>query len=85
MNLPVYLAGCRELLVLAGPTYHSRLWCVMEMLVFLRMGGETSRITVLPVPDRFDARSSTDFDGLVRRTVGARAAAQLGEGASSSR
>ena len=26
--LPVYLAGCRELLILAGPTYVERLWCV---------------------------------------------------------
>ena len=29
--LPVSLAGCRQLLVLAGPTYASRLWCVMEL------------------------------------------------------
>ena len=37
-GLPVFLAGCKELLVLAGPTYASRLWCVMEIFVFLRMG-----------------------------------------------
>ena len=24
--LPVFLAGCNQLLVLAGPTYTSRLW-----------------------------------------------------------
>jgi hypothetical protein len=78
MNLPVYLAGCRELLVLAGPTYHSRLWCVMEMLVFLRMGGQTSRIHVLPVPDRSDAKSATDFDELVRQAGPARAAVGRG-------
>ena len=29
--LPVSLAGCRQLLVLAGPSYASRLWCVMEL------------------------------------------------------
>lgn len=27
-SLPVYLAGCKSLLVLHGPTYLSRLWCV---------------------------------------------------------
>ena len=25
--LPVYLSGCKEMLVLVGPTYCSRLWC----------------------------------------------------------
>jgi hypothetical protein len=33
--LPVYLSGCRELLVIAGPTYVSRLWCVIELFVFV--------------------------------------------------
>ena len=32
--LPVFLAGCQTLLVVAGPTYCSRLWCVMELFTF---------------------------------------------------
>ena len=44
--LPIYLAGCRELLVLVGETYTTRLWCVLELFVFLQMGGATERITV---------------------------------------
>ena len=28
--LPVFLAGCQRLLCVVGPTYCSRLWCVME-------------------------------------------------------
>ena len=28
--LPVYLSGCQTLLIMAGPTYCSRLWCVMQ-------------------------------------------------------
>ena len=36
--LPVFLAGCRQLLVVAGETYTSRLWCVMEVFVYLQMG-----------------------------------------------
>ena len=45
-GLPVFLAGCKELLVLAGPTYASRLWCVMEIFVFVRMGGKQSKMDV---------------------------------------
>lgn len=33
-SLPVYLAGCQRLLVLHGPTYLQRLWCVVELFVF---------------------------------------------------
>jgi hypothetical protein len=34
--LPVFLAGCQTLLVVAGKTYCSRLWCVMELFAFVR-------------------------------------------------
>ena len=44
--LPVFLAGCKELLVLPGATYGLRLWCVMEIFTFIQMGGERERITV---------------------------------------
>jgi len=45
--LPVYLAGCQELLVLAGPTYVRRLWCVVELYTFLKMGGSLERVQVV--------------------------------------
>ena len=44
--LPVFLSGCNSLLVLAGPTYATRLWCVMELFVYLRMGGRREDVTV---------------------------------------
>ena len=31
---------------MAGPTYCSRLWCVMEIFTFMRMGGTRERIEV---------------------------------------
>ena len=34
--LPVFLAGCQTLLVVAGTSYCSRLWCVMELFTFAR-------------------------------------------------
>ena len=49
--LPFYLAGCDRLVVVAGPTYASRLWCVIEIFTFLFMGGSRDRIDVLPIGD----------------------------------
>jgi hypothetical protein len=39
--LPVYLAGCHSLLVIAGPTYVRRLWCAVELFVFVGIQGST--------------------------------------------
>jgi len=53
--LPVYLAGCQSVVALAGETYLTRLWCVMELFVFVETGGD--RITVLPIGQQ--ARGAT--------------------------
>jgi len=47
--LPVFLAGCKDVLVLAGPTFCERLWCVVELFTFLKMGGSTERLHVIPI------------------------------------
>lgn len=39
-SLPVFLSGCKELIVLAGETYLTRLWCIVELFVFLETGGK---------------------------------------------
>jgi len=44
--LPVSLAGCKGLLILLGDSYPSRLWCMMELFIFLAMGGSMEQITV---------------------------------------
>ena len=46
--LPIFLAGCRTFVLLLGPTYTRRLWCVIELFTWLRMGGRLDRIVVLP-------------------------------------
>ena len=70
-GLPVFLSGCKKLLVLAGPTYASRLWCVMEIFVFVRMGGKQSDMVVrllsgttdlAPALLKFDAGKAETFD-----------------------
>jgi len=68
--LPIFLSGCSELVVFCGPTYLSRLWCIMELFTFVHSGGKTSDITVIPVlrrghelDDRAAMRQSfLDFD-----------------------
>jgi len=35
--LPIFVAGCNSMLVLSGRTYTSRLWCVMELFVYISM------------------------------------------------
>ena len=69
--LPIFLAGCNSLLVLAGPTYATRLWCVVELFVYLRMGGRKEAVLVqlleedgaeLPLLlSRFDAAKARCF------------------------
>ena len=50
--LPVFLAGCNELLVTSGITYTSRLWCCVELFVYFSVhvedaGRNTLHILVL--------------------------------------
>merc|ERR1712083_1087547 len=48
-GLPIFLGGCHELLVLIGPTYLKRLWCIFELFTFVYTAKEAENITVLPV------------------------------------
>ena len=67
--LPVYLAGSQQLLVLHGPRLTQRLWCIIEMYTFLKMGAKLDRLCILPLStlqedehrprvDSFDAREA---------------------------
>ena len=72
--LPIYLSGCQSLLVVAGHTYTSRLWCVMELFTFVQMGGDIERVHPIALPGKdvqrelatFDASKATCFNGKVR-------------------
>eukprot|EP00931_Biecheleriopsis_adriatica_P020492 TRINITY_DN13679_c0_g2_i9.p1 TRINITY_DN13679_c0_g2~~TRINITY_DN13679_c0_g2_i9.p1 ORF type:complete len:636 (+),score=78.85 TRINITY_DN13679_c0_g2_i9:82-1989(+) len=35
--LPIFLAGCNNLLVLSGRTYTTRAWCILELFVYITM------------------------------------------------
>jgi len=47
--LPIYLAGCHQLLCLFGKTFPSRLWCVIELYAFLKMGASLERVRIRPL------------------------------------
>jgi len=47
--LPVFLKGCKRLVVLCGPTYLSRLWCILELFTYIHMDGDVGAIEVEPL------------------------------------
>merc|ERR1711879_1085677 len=61
--LPVYMAGCKRLLVLVGETYLNRLWCLFEIVTFLEMGGDLSNLDVqIIVSPESAAKTLDSFD-----------------------
>ena len=74
MCLPLFLSGCKKLVVLAGETYTSRLWCVMELFTFVHMGAALKDVEVMAAHAsggelrvaqsfaRFDAANAECFD-----------------------
>lgn len=66
-HLPVHLAGCKGLVVLAGATYTSRIWTLLELFVWVAMGKRQSSIKMLVVEGDSDVEgqpSSTAEDVL---------------------
>jgi len=47
--LPIFMSGCKQLVILCGPSYLSRLWCVLELFVFRHMGGSVDNVRLVPV------------------------------------
>eukprot|EP00929_Paragymnodinium_shiwhaense_P005318 TRINITY_DN10709_c0_g1_i1.p1 TRINITY_DN10709_c0_g1~~TRINITY_DN10709_c0_g1_i1.p1 ORF type:complete len:684 (-),score=86.40 TRINITY_DN10709_c0_g1_i1:524-2485(-) len=47
--LPIFVSGCKELLIFCGRTYLKRLWCIMEVFTFVHMGGNRARIKLIPL------------------------------------
>lgn len=61
MCLPVFLASCHTLLILAGPTFLKRLWCIEEVFVFLQMNRPIHAMEIMAICDDMENRVST-FD-----------------------
>ena len=58
--LPIFLALSERLVVLGGPLWPTRLWCVIELFCFLRVGGDANAIVFLPLNGR-DSVHLTDW------------------------
>ena len=73
--LPVFLSGCQILLIIAGPTYCSRLWCVMEIFTFMHMGGSMDRIDIKLIsnPDQNQTAARKDLRAQLARFDAAQA------------
>jgi len=52
--LPVFLSGCRSIVVFCGVTFVSRLWCIMELFTFVYMcrGDDTIQFQFVLRPGR---------------------------------
>jgi len=61
MCLPVFLASCHTLLIIAGETYFDRLWCVEEVFVYLQMDRCVDSIEMVPICGDMEERIRT-FD-----------------------
>ena len=49
--LPIYLAACQRLVILLGPSWTTRVWCVLELFTFLQMGASEARVKVRVIED----------------------------------
>jgi hypothetical protein len=71
MCLPVHLAACSKAVMLVGPTYLTRLWCVMEIFIHIVVVNDTTRLECIPVYESTEMTdlflASEDFD--VRNVV----------------
>ena len=64
--LPIFLAGCNLLLIISGPTYTFRLWCCVELFVYVAMHMEDDSrkvpvIILIGADDEERARVHTSF------------------------
>ena len=58
--LPIFVQGCKNMAVLAGPTYYERLWCILEVYLFVQLGGKEEAIIVMPLSDAQTLHSILD-------------------------
>lgn len=66
--MPIFIAGSRHMVVLAGTSYSSRLWCAMEVFMCMQIGGtkggSKGQLVILPLRgvDPDPARLFANFD-----------------------
>jgi len=65
--------GCTQLVILAGPVYTTRLWCIIELFSFLQVHANVQNITVLTLVDATDksAPSTEEIEAAEERALSA--------------
>merc|ERR1719337_367659 len=51
MCLPVHLAACKKVLMLVGPSYLTRLWCIMEIFVLIAAVNDATRLECIALKE----------------------------------
>ena len=67
MCLPVHLAACKKFLMIAGSTYTSRMWCILEIFVFLAAVNDPTRLECIPLSKAQD--SIAGAEGLTEKEI----------------
>lgn len=62
LGLPIFVSGCSSFVVLAGPTYVSRLWCILELFCFMTTRGSVEDVHVLRLEDEESVCGQTEKD-----------------------
>uniref|UniRef100_A0A7S2HSR9 TIR domain-containing protein n=1 Tax=Zooxanthella nutricula TaxID=1333877 RepID=A0A7S2HSR9_9DINO len=75
--LPIFLSGCKRMVVLCGPTYLTRLWCIVELFAFVHMDRRIDEIEFVPVL-RDDPEAEDDDRQVIDDTFGGFDAAECG-------
>jgi len=47
--LPVFVSGCKSMVILCGTSYLSRLWCIVELMTWMQIHGSIENVTLLNV------------------------------------
>jgi hypothetical protein len=65
--LPIFLVSCKRMLVVAGPTYVHRLWCIWELhMLFVSAGGGTPPVDVVGIKSNKTKTGASAAPVLVR-------------------
>ena len=67
--LPMFVSGCHNLLVLAGPSYSTRVWCAVELFVFVQMGGTHERMIVRKFGGEQSERMLLQFEAVKAKCI----------------
>lgn len=63
-GLPIFVSGCTKMLVMCGPTYLNRLWCLVELFTFVHMGGSLDQLTLILLA-RADQNREKDLQNIM--------------------